>query len=220
MKTKLEYQPGIAEATKLICEKYWLMRRNKPNEFIHTCQEIGQAFGFRPNDISNIAKTNSHLVVLDSQCIDCGKIHICHNRAQFNQLTLESWRCDPCWKALSKRTIQAQSLLEKPVEKESLKEEQKQAFLQYINSHRTIQLTEIPSVTTLSEADRLLLAATIESLGTDDLKTTISLHDIQSLPLSPIFLLDEHLLQHLFELNLLLLVPEDNFEYINNPSSG
>jgi hypothetical protein len=215
MKTKLEYQSGIADATKLICEKYWLMRRNKPNEFVHTCQEIGQAFGFRPNDISNIAKNNSHLVVLDSQCIDCGKIHICHNRAQFNQLTLESWRCDPCWKALSKRTIQAQSLLEKPVEKESLKEEQKQAFLQYINSHRTTQLTEIPSVTTLSEADRLLLAATIESLGTDDLKTTISLHDIQSLPLSPIFLLDEHLLQHLFELNLLLLVPEDNFEYIN-----
>ena len=142
-------------------------------------------------------------------------MHICHNRAQFNQLKLGSWRCDICWKALSKRTIQAQPLLEKPVEKESLKEEQKQAFLEYINSYRITQLTEIPSVTTLSEADRLLLAATIESLGTDDLKTTISLHDIQSLPLSPIFLLDEHLLQHLFELNLLLLVPEDNFEYIN-----
>ena len=215
MKTKLEYQPGIADATKLICEKYWLMRRNKPNEFVHTCQEIGQAFGFRPNDISNIAKNNSHLVVIDSQCIDCGKMHICHNRVQFNQLTLESWRCDPCWNALSKRTIQAQPLLEKPVEKESLKEEQKQAFLEYINSYRTTQLTEIPSVTTLSEADRLLLAATIESLGTDDLKTTISLHDVQSLPLSPIFLLDEHILHHLFELNLLLLVPEANFEYIN-----
>ena len=96
MKTKLEYQPGIADATKLICEKYWLMRRNKPNEFVHTCQEIGQAFGFRPKDISNIAKTNSHLVVLDSQCIDCDKIHICHNRTQFNQLKLGSWRCDIC----------------------------------------------------------------------------------------------------------------------------
>lgn len=215
MKTKLEYQSGIADATKLICEKYWLMRRNKPNEFIHTCQEIGQAFGFRPNDISDIAKTNSHLVVLDSQCIDCDKIHICHNRTQFNQLKLGSWRCDLCWKALSKRTIQAQPLLEKPVEKESLKEEQKQAFLEYINSYRTTQLTEIPSITTLSEADRLLLAATIESLGTEDLKTTISLDDIQSLPLSPFFWLDEHILQHLFELNLLLLVPEDSFEYIN-----
>jgi len=215
MKTKLEYQSGIADATKLICEKYWLMRRNKPNEFVHTCQEIGQAFGFRPKDISNIAKTNSHLVVLDSQCIDCDKIHICHNRTQFNQLKLGSWRCDICWKALSKRTIQAQPLLEKPVEKESLKEEQKQAFLEYINSHRTTQLTEIPSITTLNEADRLLLAATIESLGTEDLKTTISLDDIQSLPLSPFFWLDEHILQHLYELNLLLLVPEDSFEYIN-----
>jgi hypothetical protein len=191
------------------------MRRNKPNEFVHTCQEIGQVFGLRPKDISNIAKTNSHLVVLDSQCIDCDKIHICHNRAQFNQLKLGSWRCDLCWKALSKRTIQAQPLLEKPVEKESLEEEQKQVFLEYINSYRTTQLTEIPSVTTLNEVDKLLLAATIESLGTDDLKTTISLHDIHSLPLSPFFWLDEHLLQHLFELNLLLLVPEDNFEYIN-----
>lgn len=215
MKTKLEYQPAIADATKLICEQYWLMRRNKPNEFVHTCQEIGQAFGFRPKDISNIAKTNSQLVVLDSQCVDCGKIHICHNRAQFNQLKLGSWRCDICWKALSKRTIQAQPLLEKPVEKESLEEGQKQACLEYLNSYRTTQLTEIPSVITLSEVDRLLLAATIESLGTDDLKTTISLHDIQSLPLSPFFGLDEHLLQHLFELNLLLLVAEDNFEYIN-----
>lgn len=54
MKTKLEYQPGIADATKLICEKYWLMRRNKPNEFVHSCQEIGQVFGFRAKDISNI----------------------------------------------------------------------------------------------------------------------------------------------------------------------
>ena len=215
MKTKLEYQPGIADTTKLICEKYWLMRHNKPNEFVHTCQEIGQAFGFRPNDISNIAKTNSHLVVLDSQCIDCDKIHICHNRVQFNQLTLGSWRCDLCWKALSKRTVQAQPLLEKPVEKENLEEEQKQAFLEYVNSYRTTQLTGIPSVTTLNEVNKLLLAATVESLGAEDLKTTISLHDIQSLPLSPIFLLDEHLLQHLFELNLLLLVPEDNFEYIN-----
>jgi len=215
MKTKLEYQLGTADATKLICEKYWLMRRNKPNEFVHTCQEIGQVFGLRPKDISNIAKTNSHLVVLDSQCIDCDKIHICHNRAQFNQFKLGSWRCDLCWKALSKRTIQAQPLLEKPVEKESLEEEQKQVFLEYINSYRTTQLTEIPSVTTLNEVDKLLLAATIESLGTDDLKTTISLHDIHSLPLSPFFWLDEDILQHLFKLNLLLLAPENNFKYIN-----
>lgn len=215
MKTKLEYQSGIADATKLICEKYWLMRRNKPNEFVHSCQEIGQVFGFRPKDISNIAKTNSHLIVLDSQCIDCGKMHICHNRAQFNQLKLESWRCDLCWKALNKKTMQAQPLLEKPVEKESLEEEQQQAFLEYINSYRTTRFTEIPSVTTLNEVDKLLLAATVESLGREDLKTTISLHDIQSLPLSPFFWLDEYLLQHLLELNLLLLVPEDNFTYIN-----
>jgi|26BtaG_2_1085354.scaffolds.fasta_scaffold00917_3 ribosomal protein L37AE/L43A len=215
MKTKVEYQPGIADVTKLLCEKYWLMRRNKPNEFVYTCQEIGQAFGFRPKDISNIAKTNSHLVVLNSQCIDCGKMHICHNRAHFNQLKLGSWRCDLCWKAFSKKTIQVQPLLEKPVEEESLEEEQKQVFLEYINNYRTAQLNEVPSVTKLSEVDRLLLAATIDSLGAEDLKTTISLHKIQSLPLSPIFMLDEHILHHLFELNLLLLAPEDNFEHIS-----
>lgn len=215
MKTILEYQPGITNATKLICEKYWLMRRNKPNEFVHTCREIGQVFGFRAKDISNIAKTNSQLVVLDSQCIDCGKLHICHNRAQFNQLKLGSWQCDLCLYVRSKKTMQAQPPLEKRVEKERLEEEQKQAFLEYINSYRTTQLTEIPSVTTLNEVDKLLLAATIESLGTDDLKTTISLHDTQSLPLSPFFWLDEDILEHLFELNLLLLAPEVSFQYIN-----
>ncbi|MGP9715814.1 hypothetical protein ACT3TI_13795, partial [Psychrobacter sp. AOP22-C1-22] len=82
-------------------------------------------------------------------------MHICHNRSQFNQLKPGSWRCDLCWKTLSKRTIQAQPLLEKPVEKKSLQEEQQQAFLEYINSYRTTQLNETPPVTTLNEVDKL-----------------------------------------------------------------
>lgn len=212
MKTIIEYQSDITEINKLICEKYWLQESEKRNEFIYTCKQIGQEFGFRSQDISSIAKINAHLVVLDCQCLDCGTTNICHTRAQLIQLKVDNWRCDVCWEALKKRRMQA--LIEQRVEQERLEEEQRQAALEYINNYRNIQFTEIPSITELNETDRLLLAATIESLGTDNLKTTISLRDNLSLPLSPFFGLDQKILHYLFKLNLLLLVPEENYEYV------
>ncbi|WP_201550713.1 hypothetical protein, partial [Psychrobacter sp. DD43] len=208
MKTKLEYQPNITDINKLICEKYWLRESDKRNGFIHTCKKIGQEFGFRHKEISSIAKENSQLVVLDCQCIGCGSTKTCHTRTQLIQLNLDSWRCDVCWEILKKSKIKA--LLE-----QHLEEEQRQTALEYINNYRNTQLNGVPSITALNDVDKLLFAATIESLGTENLKTTISLRDNLSLPLSPFSGLDQKILNHLFKLNLLLLAPEESYEYIN-----
>ena len=212
MKTKLEYQPGITELNKLVCEKYWLRKDDKRSGFMYTCREIGQEFDFKHQDIPSIVKANAHLVVLDCQCIDCGKTKICHIRSQLIQLKPDSWQCDKCWEVLQERREQV--YLEYCLEQKRLKEEQKQMALEYINDYRGIQLTEVPLITELNEVDRLLLAATVESLGAENLKTTISLRNNLSLALSPFFGFDENILSHLFELNLLLLAPEENYEHV------
>ena len=212
MKTKLEYQPEATEANKLISEKYWLRDYDKRSGFIYTCKEIGQEFDFKHQDIPSIVKANAHLVVLDCQCIDCGKTKICHTRSQLTQLKPDSWQCKECLEALQER--REQEYLEYCLEQERLKGEQKQAALEYIYDYRGTQLTEVPSTTELNEVDKLLLAATIESLGAENLKTTISLRNNLSLALSPFFGLDEDILRHLFELNLLLLVAEENYEHV------
>ena len=64
MKTEIEYQAGIKENNKLICEKYWLRESDKRSGFIYTCKEIGQEFGFKHQDIPSIVKENAYLVVL------------------------------------------------------------------------------------------------------------------------------------------------------------
>ena len=212
MKTKLEYQPEATETNKLICEKYWLRESDKRSSYIYTCKEIGREFGLKHQDIPSIVKANAHLVVLDCQCIECGKTKVCYTRSQLTQLKSDSWRCDECWELLQER--REKEYLEYCLEQKRLKEEQKQATIEYINGYRDTQLTEVPPITELNEVDRLLLAATVESLGAENLKTTISLRNNRSLALSPFFGLDEHILRHLFELNLLLLVPEDNYEHV------
>ena len=212
MKTKLEYQPGITGLNKLVCEKYWLRKDDKRSSFIYTCREIGQEFNFKHQYIPSIVKANAHLVVLDCQCIDCGKTKICHTRSQLTQLKPDSWRCEECWEMLQEK--REQEYLEYCLEQKCLKAEQRQAALEYINDYRGTQLTEVPSTTELKEVDKLLLAATIESLGAENLKTTISLRNNLSLALSPFFGLDEHILRHLFELNLLLLIPEKSYEHV------
>ena len=213
MKTKIEYESGISETNKLICEKYWLRKSEKRNEFRYTCKQIGEDFDLRAQDISGIAKINAYLVILDCQCIDCDTTQICHTRTQLTQLTVNNWRCDMCWDALKKRRNQA--LLEQQLKQKRVEEKQRQAALEYLHTYRSAQLTEIPSITALNEVDRLLIAATIESLGAENLKTTISLRDNLLLPLSPFFTLDEHILHHLFRLNVLLLAPEESYENIN-----
>lgn len=213
MKTKLEYQPDIVDATKLICEKYWLRKDDKRNGFIHTCKEIAQEFGFRHQDIPGIVKANAYIVVLDCKCIDCGKTKICHTRSQLTQLKPDSWRCNECQEVLQER--REQEYLEYCLQQERLEEERKQTLIKYIKDYRSIQLAEIPLITALNEVDKLVVVATIESLGTENLRTTISLRDNISLFLSPFFGLDQRILHHLFKLNLLLLAPEENYEYVS-----
>ena len=203
VKTKLEYQPDITENNKLICEKYWLREGDKRSGFIYSCREIGQEFDFKHQDIPSIVKTNSHLVVLDCQCIDCGTTKICYTRSQLTQLKSDNWQCEDCWDALQKR--RDQEYLEYRLKQDRLAEERRQADLEYINQCRSIQLSSIPSVTELNDVDKLLLAATIESIGAENLKTTVSLRDNLLLPLSPFSKLDEEILHHLFN-------PTLNFE--------
>jgi len=213
VKTKLEYQPDITETNKLICERYWLREGDKRSGFIYTCKEIGQEFDVKYQDIPSIVKVNAHLAVLDCQCIDCGTTKICYTRSQLIQLDLIRWRCNDCREALQKRRDQEH--LDYCLEQKRLKEEQKQAALEYIDGYRGTQLTKVPLITELNEVDKLLLATTIEGLGSENLKTTISLRDNISLFLSPFFGLDQKILNHLFKLNLLLLAPEESYEYVS-----
>ena len=212
MKTKLEYQSDITEINKLICERYWLREGDKRSGFIYTCKEIGQEFNIKHQDIPSIVKINAHLVVLDCQCIDCGKTKICYTRSQLTRLDTIRWRCDDCWEALQKR--RDQEYLEYRLEQKYLEEERRHAVLKYVNDYRGTQLAEVPSVTELNEIDRLLLAATVKSLGADNLRNTVSLRDNLSLPLSPFSKLDEEILQHLFNRNLLILASENSYEYV------
>lgn len=212
VKTKLEYQSDITETNKLICEKYWLREGDKRSGFIYTCREVGQEFDFKHQDIPSIVKANAHLVVLDCQCIDCGTTKICHTRSQLIQLKPDSWRCDECWEALQDR--REQEYLEDRLKQDRLAEKRRQAALEYINQCRSLQLRSIPSITELSDVDKLLLAATVESIGTENLRTTISLSDNLSLPLSPFSRLDEEILHHLFNRNLLILIPASSYEYV------
>ncbi|MGB6924855.1 MULTISPECIES: hypothetical protein [Psychrobacter] len=212
MKTKLEYQLDITETNKLICERYWLREGDKRSGFIYTCKEIGQEFDVKHQDIPSIVKINAHLIVLDCQCIDCGKTKICYTRSQLTRLDTIRWRCDDCREALEKRMDQ--EYLEYRIEQDRLAEEKRQAALEYINQCRNIQLSSIPSINELSDVDKLLLAATVESIGADHLRNTVSLRDNLSLPLSPFSKLDEEILHHLFNRNLLILAPENSYEYV------
>ncbi len=212
METKLEYQSDITETNKLICERYWLREGDKRSGFIYTCKEIGQEFDVKHQDIPSIVKINAHLVVLDCQCIDCGTTKICYTRSQLTRLDLIRWRCDDCRAAIEKRMDQ--EYLEYRLKQDRLAEEKRQTALEYINQCRSIQLSSIPSVAELNDVDKLLLAATVESLGADNIRNTVSLRDNLSLPLSPFSKLDEEILQHLFNRNLLILAPENSYEYV------
>lgn len=212
VKTKLEYQSDITETNKLICERYWLRESDKRSGFIYSCREIGQDFDFKHQDIPSIVKANAHLVVLDCQCIVCGTTKICHTRSQLTQLKPDSWQCEDCWEVFQE--IREQEYLEYHLKQDRLAEERKRVAIEYINHCRSIQLSSIPAVTSLNDVDKLLLAAIVESLGVENLKTTVSLRSNSLLPLSPFFTLDEEILHHLFNRNLLILTPLISYEYV------
>ena len=207
MKTKLEYQQDIAELNKLICEKYWLRKGNEQNEFVHTCKELEQIFGLKHKDIFKIVKESAYLVIFDCQCINCNITKICHTRSEFNQLKIDAWRCDTCWKLLQKR--------KKHLEIEVVEYDKKQALLIHTNNYKASQLAKVPLLDEIDVIDSLLLAAVIESLGSQDLKTTVSIDDKLLLSLSPFFILDEKILQHLFNSNLLILNIDDNLDHFS-----
>lgn len=62
--------------------------------------------------------------------------------------------------------------------------------------------------------------AIVESLGSDNLKTSLSLTDNLERPLSPLYTMDETILEHLFKANILLLNPMDSLDYTNITESG
>lgn len=210
MKTKLEYQPKITETNKAICDKYWLREDDEQSGFVYTCKELEQILRLRHKEIFKIVKQNAYLVVLNCHCINCNVTKICHARSELVQLKTEIWRCDICWKALPKR--ETQEHLNYALKEEHLEQDKKQSIISYLNEYRA--LTILPSLEDISNIDSLLLAATIESLGSKNLKTTTPIRNKSSLPLSPFFVLDESILQHLFNSSLLLLNVEKSFNYV------
>lgn len=218
MKTKVEYQPGITETNKIICEKYWLRESDKRNGYIYTCEQIGQEFGLKHSEISLIAKNNAQLVVLDCQCLECGGPKICYVRGHLTQLKLDSWRCDKCWEIINKKRMQ--KLLEEQFKQERLEEEKRQAITDCLKDYRAQQEGTTLPLGKISLTDKLLLMAIVESLGSDNLKTTLSLKDNLQMPLSPLYTMDEKILEHLFKANILLLNPMESLDYANITESG
>lgn len=218
MKTKVEYQLGITEINKLICEKYWLRESDKRNGYVYTCKQIGKEFGLKHSEVSVIAKSNAKLIVLDCQCLECGEPKICYVRGHLTQLKLDNWRCDKCWEIIKKRRMQ--KFLEQQLEQERLDEEKRQTITDALMDYRAQQEKAISPLEDLSLIDKLLLMAIVESLSSDNLKTSLSLTDNLERPLSPLYTMDETILEHLFKANILLLNPMDSLDYTNITESG
>lgn len=87
-------------------------------------------------------------------------------------------------------------------------------ILYYSLTYRETQIDKVPRIKELGKVDILLLAAVIKSLSAEELKTTVSLNDNISLPLSLFYELDEKILQHLCRLNLLVLVSQQDQENV------
>ncbi|MDN3454537.1 hypothetical protein [Psychrobacter sp. APC 3350] len=207
MKTKLEYQLNITEINKGICEKYWLREKANKNSYVFTCKEIGEEYGFKYYEIPKIAKENAHILVLDCQCIDCGVAKNCKTRSELIHLDLDKWRCNKCLNELKEQ-------------QERLEQEQYQTVIKGLYRYRAEQEDAIPPFEELGLIDKLLLIAIVESLGCDNLRTTLSLVDNLQKPLSPLYTMDERILEHLFEANVLLLNPLESLDYVNISESG
>jgi len=218
MKTELEYQPDITDENKDICKKYWLREKDNRASYMFTCQSISKEYGFERSEITNIVKDNAYLKVLDCQCLDCGITSECKTRFELTNLDVSNWRCVMCLEAFNEK--QERERLEYIVEQERLEQEQHQAIIEGLYRYRTEQEDAIPPFDELSLIDKLLLMAIVESLGSDNLKTTLSLTDNLQRPLSPLRTMDERILEHLFEANVLLLNPLDSLDYVDVTELG
>lgn len=218
MKTIIKYQTNITDKNKDICEKYWLREKDNKTSYVFTCQSLGKNYDLKKSEITNIVRENAYIKVLDCQCLDCGVTNECKTRFELTNLDIDNWRCDECLKAFNER--QEREWCEYILEQERLEQEQHQAIIESLNRYRAEQEDATPPFGELSLIDKLLLMAIVESLGSDNLKTTLSLTDNLQRPLSPLHTMDEKILEHLFEANVLLLNPLDSLDYVDVTESG
>lgn len=218
METKIEYKSDATQEFKLICEKYWSLATDRKNSFIYTCREIGKEFGFSSNEISTIAKKHATLIILDCQCSSCGTHKTCCTRSELIQLSINSWTCDDC-----RHQIQQLERRDYLIEAEKIRQQElevKRNLIALLERHRQFQNLSIPSVKDISNIDHLLLVAVIESVGADNLETTISLRDNLQTPLSPLHRLDAKILRRLCSKNLLLFNTHDAEHYVEAGEQG
>lgn len=218
MKTAIEFQAGITDKNKELCEKYWLREKDNKISYVFTCQSLSKEYGLKRSEITNIVKDNAYLKVLGCQCLDCGTTSECRTRFELTNLDTDSWRCDACLKAYKEQ--QEKEWREYLLVQERLEQERQKAVIGGLNNYRAEQEGAIPTLEELSLIDKLLLMAIVESLGSDNLKTTLSLTDNLERSLSPLYTMDETILEHLFKANILLLNPMNSLDYANITESG
>ena len=215
MKTKVAYKLDITEDAKTICDKYWLrIKNNTKNPFIYSCKEIGDEFGLTYREITRIAEDNAYLTILDYRCVNCSTAKICCNRAEFISSYLASWECENCYlKAFYRRQQDSrrdgnESALQQQLIKEN-------SFMNQLMQFRQTQLYSVPSLGDIDIIDHYLLVAVLTCLGTDNLRSTISLSDNLNIPLSPSYSLDAKILDRLMRKNLLLVNIENSYDYVH-----
>lgn len=212
MKTRLEYESNIAEEIKSICEKYWSRADNRKNEFTYTCKEIAIEFNLKSRDISKISKDSSYLVILDCHCKNCGITNICRIRSDLIQLNINNWTCNECEARIQQRICE-----DRLAETEKRRQEEieaQEALITMLKDYRSVQIQSIPSVKDISAIEHILLVAVVESIGSDNLQSTLSLRNNLQTILSPSYRLDTKILKRLCRKNLLLVDTEDSYHYI------
>lgn len=215
MKTKVAYKLDITEDAKTICDKYWLrIKNNSKKPFIYSCKEIGDEFGLTYREITRIAEDNAYLTILDCRCVNCSTVKICCNRTEFIGSYLDSWECESCYlKAFYRRQQDSRrDGNERALQQQLIKEN---AFINQLIQFRQTQLYSVPSLDNINTVDHYLLVAVLTCLGTDNLRSTISLSDNLDTQLSPSYSLDTKILDRLMRKNLLLVNIENSYDYVH-----
>lgn len=211
MKTVVEFKTGISDKNKELCEKYWLREKDNKTSYLFTCQSLGEVYELKRSEITDIVRDNACLKVLDCLCLDCGTSGECKTRFELTNLEVSNWRCDMCLKAYEERREKEWN--EHLLEQLRLQQERQEAIMDSFNWHREQQERSVLPIEELGVIEKLLLTAVVESLSSENLKSTISLTESLERPLSPLHTMDETILKHLFEANVLLLDPIDGLEY-------
>lgn len=212
MRTRLEYKPNITEEIKCICEKYWLRADNRKNEFTYTCKAIAVEFNLKSVDIPKVSKDNSCLIVLDCHCENCGITNICRIRSDLIKLNLNNWTCNEC-EALIQQRIREDLLAEAERHRQE-KIEAQETLITALKNYRRVQMQAIPSVEDISVIEHILLVAVVESMGSDDLQSILSLRNSRQVILSPSYRMDTEILKRLYRKNLLLIDAENSYHCV------